>query len=198
MINLVKKLKYGNTNTFFIQGELGNILLDTDYAGTMMYFYKAIKEKDIKINDIDYVIATHYHPDHMGLISQLVAQGVKLLLVDRQISSIGFSDEIFKRDQKLNYESIDINNAKIIKITESRSFLKSLGIDGEILSTPSHSEDSVTLILDNGICFVGDLEPIEYLVAYDKNNKLKNDWDLISRYNPKIIYYSHMPERKVK
>ena len=48
---------------------------------------------------------------------------------------------------------------------------------------------------DNGICFVGDLEPIEYLDAYDGNSKLKSDWNLVMSYNPKRIYYAHANEK---
>lgn len=32
---MVSKLKYGNTNTFFVRGTDGNLLIDTDYAGTL-------------------------------------------------------------------------------------------------------------------------------------------------------------------
>ena len=35
--------------------------------------------------------------------------------------------------------------------------------------------DSISLILDDGSCFVGDLEPIEHLGAYDSNPVLQND-----------------------
>ena len=42
---MITKLKYGNTNTFLLQGEKGSILVDTDFAGTLSMFYKAIKEK---------------------------------------------------------------------------------------------------------------------------------------------------------
>ena len=45
---------------------------------------------------------------------------------------------------------------------------------GEIIATTSHSADSISLILDSGECFVGDLEPIGYLAAYEQNDKLKN------------------------
>jgi len=30
----MKKLRYGNTNTFFLEGSNGGLLIDTDYAGT--------------------------------------------------------------------------------------------------------------------------------------------------------------------
>ena len=78
------RLKYGNTNTFLVEGRKGYLLVDTDYAGTLPAFYKALKQKDIKVRDIDYVMATHYHPDHMGLIGELMKRGVKLLLMDIQ------------------------------------------------------------------------------------------------------------------
>lgn len=79
---MIKLLRYGNTNTYFIGGENKGILIDTDWAGTLPAFYKAIKLCSIRIEDIGYVIATHYHPDHMGLISELNELGIKLLLVD--------------------------------------------------------------------------------------------------------------------
>lgn len=122
-------------------------------------------------------------------------QGVKLLLIDTQNSHIHFADEIFRKDKRLDYEPINTDNSIIISSKDSREFLENLGIEGEIISTPSHSEDSIALILDNGICFVGDLEPIEYIDAYDDNVKLKNDWKLVMSYNPKIIYYAHANEK---
>ena len=190
------KLKYGNTNTFFIKGAQGGLMIDTDYAGTMPAFYKAIKNASIGLTDIKYVIATHYHPDHMGLIGQLIEQGAKLLLVDLQKSSVHFSDKIFEKD-KLPFSVINEADAEIISCEKSRKFLSSIGISGEIIHTPSHSEDSISLILDNGSCFVGDLEPLEYLEAYDSNPTLKNDWNRIMSYRPNMVYFAHRPEKKL-
>ena len=138
---MVSKLKYGNTNTFFVRGINGNLLVDTDYAGTLPAFYRAIKEHNIKISDITYVLATHYHPDHIGLISELMELGVKLLLIDTQVEYIHFSDEIFSRDARMKYVPINKEDAVLVKCKESRVFLHSIGIEGEILSTPSHSKD---------------------------------------------------------
>ena len=190
------KLKYGNTNTFFIRGDQGGLLIDTDYAGTLPAFYKAMKNADIRMTDINYVLATHYHPDHMGLVGQLVEQGIELLLVDVQKEAVHFSDKIFEKD-KLQYSKINEADATIITCEESRKVLSSIGIHGEIIHTPSHSVDSISLILDDGSCFVGDLEPLEYLEAYDNNEELKNDWNLIMSYDPKTIFFAHRPEKKL-
>lgn len=194
---MVSKLKYSNTNTFFIHGISGNLLIDTDYAGTLPAFYRAIKEYNIKISDITYVLATHYHPDHIGLISELMELGVKLLLIDTQVEYIHFSDEIFSRDARMKYVPINKEDSVLVKCKESRVFLHSIGIEGEILSTPSHSKDSISLILDDGSCFVGDLEPIDYLDAYDNNVELKEDWKIVMSRNPKVIFYAHANERVV-
>ena len=195
---MVNKLRYGMTNTFLIPGERGYLLVDTDYAGTMSGFYSAIKQCDIKVSDISYVLATHYHPDHIGLVSELMKQGVKLLLVDTQCPHIHYSDEIFARDKRLNYEPIAEADATVISCNESRGFLKDLGINGEIISTASHSEDSVSLVLDEGVCIVGDLEPIDYLGGYERNVPLQKDWELVMSYNPKFIYYAHANEKELK
>ena len=192
---MVTKLKYGNTNTFFISGKDGGLLVDTDYAGTLSSFYKVIKEQDIKLSDITYVLATHYHPDHVGLVSELMKQGVKLLLLDAQLPYVHFADEIFDRDKRLNYEAITTENAVVISSSESRNFLKSLGISGEIIFTTSHSEDSICVMLDEGICLAGDLEPYEYLAAYTDNATLKADWDKVLSYSPKRICYAHANEK---
>ena len=73
------------------------MLVDTDTAGTMQRFYQALKANSLRVKDISYVLATHYHPDHMGLISALVKQGVGLLLLDVQKPFVHFSDPVFSR-----------------------------------------------------------------------------------------------------
>ena len=168
--------------------------MDTDYAGTLPAFYRAIKHARVKASDVSYVLATHYHPDHMGLIPELMKQGVKLLLIDTQVDSVHFSDYIFARD-RVPFEPIDEAKATVITCAESKEFLSGIGISGEIISTPSHSPDSVSLLLDDGGCIVGDLQPREYLAAYEQDNALKADWDAVWRYRPRRGLYAHAKER---
>ena len=191
------RLKYGNTNTFYIPGKSGGLLIDTDYAGTLQAFFRALKTNHLELNDISYVLPTHCHLDHIGLIGELQHLGVKPLLVDIQLATVHFPDEIFGRDKHLRYAPIDEKQATIISCDESREFLRSIGIEGEIISTPSHSEDSVSVILDCGDCFVGDLEPYEYLNGYENNLQLQKDWSLILSRNPKRILYAHANEKAI-
>ena len=187
----MKKLRYGNTNTFFING----LLVDTDWAGTLPQFYKEMKACGINFKDIKYVMATHYHPDHIGLISELMDLGVTLIIIDEQKNFIHFSDEIFRKDKRINYKPIDETKAVYISIDESMEFLNSLGIKGEVIHTPGHSDDSVSLILDEGVAIVGDLDPLDYMPAYDKDDLRHKSWQKILSHNPGIIYYSHANEK---
>lgn len=194
---MVTRIRYGNTNTFLIRGDKGSILVDTDYAGTLQSFYRTIKSLDIKVKDITYVLATHYHPDHMGIVSELMEQGIKLIIMESQTGSVHYSDEIFARDPRLGYKPIDETQALVLAIDESREFLDKIGIQGEIISTPSHSEDSISVMLDDGTCLVGDLEPMEYLAAYEDNKELKSDWDTVLGFSPKRICYAHANEKEL-
>ncbi|MCR5797941.1 MAG: MBL fold metallo-hydrolase [Eubacterium sp.] len=199
----MKVLKYGNTNTFYIEGTNGGMLIDTDYAGTISNFFKAIKQEKIDIADIQYMLATHYHPDHIGIMGELQKLGVKLVVVDVQFDYIHASDEVFIQDKNLYYRIIDDEKVRIVSIEESREYLHKMGFEGEIIHTPSHSADSISLILDDGSCFVGDLEPRDNLASYDDESlivdgreaerikAIKADWKLVESYNPKKIYYGH-------
>lgn len=191
------KLRYGNTNTFYIPGSDGGLLVDTDWAGTLPLFFKAIKTAGIEMKAITTLLVTHYHPDHMGLAGELQRLGVKLLVVDVQRLFVHASDEIFARDKHLSYRAVDESAATVISCAESGDVLKGLGIDGEILHTPSHSEDSVSLALDDGSCLVGDLEPLAYLAGYEENPALKSDWEQLMRRRPKRILYAHANEQKL-
>ncbi|MBP5730768.1 MAG: MBL fold metallo-hydrolase [Clostridia bacterium] len=190
------QLRYGNTNTFFIPGAKGGLLLDTDYAGTLGAFYRALKQNGIKPQEINYVLATHFHPDHMGLIGDLMRQGAKLLLADVQKDFVHFSDGIFAKD-RLPFTPINETEAVTVSCAESRAFLSRMGICGEIVPTPSHSADSVSLIPDNGDCFVEDLEPREYIPAYGETSGLAEDWNRLLALCPKRVFFGHAPEQRI-
>lgn len=191
---MITKLKYGNTNTFFVDG----LLIDTDYAGKLPAFFKEIKKSGIALTDIKYVVATHYHPDHIGIIGELMERGVKLLLLEHQTEHVHFSDGIFTREPQFGFKPIDESKATVIGCGESRDFLNKIGIQGEIIPTTSHSADGIAVVLDDGNCFVGDLEPPEYIGAYENNEALQADWERIFSRGPKIVYFGHANEKAMR
>ena len=194
------EIKYGNTNTYLIRGTKANLLIDTDYAGTLPAFYKAIKNIGIMVSDIGYVMATHYHPDHIGLISELMEQGVMLVIVESQVPFVHYSDYIFEREPDLNYKPIDESKAIILAVSDARRFFENeIGADTEILDMTSHGEGSIAVSLDHGNdIIVGDIEPLEYMDAYEKGTPYRNDWDRILQRSPRRVYYAHMGSRVIR
>ena len=190
------RLKYGNTQTFLIEGKSGRLLVDTDYAGTLSAFYKALKQNDIRVCDIEYVMATHYHPDHMGLLGELQEMGVQLLIPDVQVLTASMAEDLYYPNNS-QYVRMNLKQAKKISCRESRKFLKTLGIEGEIVPLQSHSRDSVALVLDSGGCIVGDLEPREFLAGYAGNPGLAEDWRMLMEHRPKIVYFGHANSKRL-
>ncbi|MBQ7719841.1 MAG: hypothetical protein IJT56_04575, partial [Clostridia bacterium] len=74
-------------------------------------------------------------------------------------------------------------------------YLAGIGIEGEIVHTSSHSADSVSLVTDDGCCFAGDLEPMEYISGYDGNAALEADWETVMSFGPKTILFAHANEK---
>ena len=117
--------------------------------------------------------------------------------MESQTDFIHYSDPIFAREPNLNYKPIDESKALILKFDEAPSFLDSLGINGNIGRTLSHSEDSIYVALEDGTFILGDLEPLEYLEAYKDNQLLKTDWDNILKQDPKLLLYAHANEKRL-
>ncbi len=69
--------------------------------------------------------------------------------------------------------------------------MSGIGIGGEIIPTRSHSPDSVSLVLKSGECFVGDLQPREYMDADEQNDAVNEDWTRVTNLRPKRIFYAH-------
>ncbi len=187
---MIHELQYDNTNTYLIFGTKGLLLFDTGWAGTFMKMCKALGEKGIKLQDIDYLLISHFHPDHMGLAGELAEQGVTVIVMENQKEFVHASDYVFERDKRYTFTPISDDKIKVISFEDSRAFLHELGIEGEIMPTPGHSDDSVSLMLDSGDVFVGDLYPLYELEVHDEPG-VQESWSRILATKPKRIFYGH-------
>ena len=194
---MVKLIRYGTTNTYLIKGKNGALLFDTGWAGTLQAFLHALGEAGEKVQDITYILISHYHPDHMGIAQEIAEMGPRILIVDTQTAFVHEPDRILKRDAKANYKPIDDGQARIITIGESRGVLQEMGIDGCLYSTPGHSDDSVSLFLDDGTLFVGDLNPL-YELELHAGTQIEKSWSMLLAQYPKRVYYGHAPAADLK
>jgi glyoxylase-like metal-dependent hydrolase (beta-lactamase superfamily II) len=149
---------------------------------------------DVPLSEIRYGLATHYHIDHAGLAQELKQAGVPRLVLDVQVSAIPVMKTWTKPHD--NYVDITLHDNVTISSVESRSLLEGIGIPGEILHTPGHSDDSVSLLLDDGSAFTGDLLPAA-LVGESEAATVSASWRLLRERGATSVYPAHGPVRPV-
>lgn len=186
----IHELKYSNTNTYLIRGEKGTLLFDTGWAGTFPLFCRAMGEIGVPVQKIDYILISHFHPDHMGIAQEIADLGPVIVVPELQKGFIHSADEVLLRDAGVSFSPIKDERVRVITLGGSRAFLKELGLDGEIIGTPGHSKDSISLFLDSGELFVGDLNPLYELEAHS-GTEIGKSWERLLALKPKKVYYGH-------
>lgn len=181
---------YLSTNYYVLADTSPRLLVDAGWPGTLPKLRHTCKRLGIELADIEYILITHYHPDHAGLVQEVKRAGAKLIVVETQTNAVPALRAYTKpRD---NYVDIDLTNNIPLTINESRAFLLRIGIQGEIISTPGHSDDSITLALDEGMAFTGDLT-YPLAEAEDKADLIHQSWEKIRALGVKTVYPGHGP-----
>lgn len=179
---------YDSTNYYLLDIDQGKLLVDCGWPGTLLKFLAVLKRKDVSPDEIKFLLVTHFHPDHSGLAQELKNLGAELILMESQVDFTGAMDELY-RSKNLPYLPVTRENNVILKFADSRKFLAGLGLQGEILPTPGHSDDSVSLILDEGYAFTGDLPQRFMLPDTDLTSRVS--WDTIYQRKITRIFPGH-------
>lgn len=129
--NISKTRCRASSTVVLIQDEGRNILVDTGNPRDKEKIIKALKKMKLRPQDIDDVVITHFHSDHVGC-NYLFKKARFIVL------GVAFWADIFDRSGK--YQRLS-KNLKLI-------------------ATPGHSQDSVTLLVKTAmgvVACVGDL-----------------------------------------
>jgi endoribonuclease LACTB2 len=183
---------YDSINHYVLGANTQRLLVDIGWSNTLPKLLAVLKRKDISLQDIGYLLVTHYHPDHAGLAQEVKAKGVRLIVLEQQLAAI----PVLKTYMKPINRYVDITLHDNLQLTtgESREFLKRIGIAGQIIATPGHSDDSVSLVLDEGVAFTGDLPPPGFVEA-GSSALLEQSWEALRKLRVHTIYPGHGPAR---
>jgi len=185
---------YLSTNYWVVSAGRSRLLVDLGYPGTLGTMRARLNQMNIPLKEIRYALATHYHIDHAGLAQELKLSGVRLLVLETQVAAIPLMKKFTKPQD--HYVDIALEGNVTISFPESRALLSQIGIPGEILPTPGHSDDSVSLLLEDGSVFTGDLTPLEY--AWEEAGEVvKASWRLLKEMGAKRVYPAHGPVRNL-
>lgn len=183
---------YDSTNYYVLGASSNRLLIDVGWPGTLPRLQAMLKRKGITLEEIGYLLITHYHPDHAGLAQEVKAKGVRLIVLAQQLPAIPILKSYMKPVNP--YVHITLHDNLQITTGESRTFLTRIGIAGEIIWTPGHSDDSVSLVLDEGVAFTGDLPPPGF-VEESASATVRQSWDALRALHARMIYPGHGPVR---
>ncbi|MBR6477032.1 MAG: MBL fold metallo-hydrolase, partial [Lachnospiraceae bacterium] len=185
------------TNTYLIEGERGMLLFDTGWAGTFPQLCRELGELGIPVQKITHILISHFHPDHAGIAQEIADLGAVILAPELQRPFLHAADPIFAKEKNAAFVPIRDDQVRFFSLEESREVLWELGIRGQVFHTPGHSDDSISLWLDEGVLFVGDLNPL-YELELHQGTTIGESWERLLRLKPKTVYYGHAKKAELE
>ncbi len=192
MQTTIVNVGYRSTNFWVVSVGTARILVDLGWPGTIGTMRANLERMGVPLAELRYGVATHYHLDHAGLAQELKQSGVPLLVLESQVSAVPRMKVWAKPGD--HFLDISTHDNRIISFAESRALLGTIGIAGEIVPTPGHSDDSVSLLLDNGSAFTGDLTH-PGLIGDDEREVVEASWHRLRSLGATRVYPGHGPVR---
>ncbi|MBE9512102.1 MAG: MBL fold metallo-hydrolase [Bacteroidetes bacterium] len=207
----IHPIALGVTNCYIIRHE-GMILIDSGVPKKVGSFKKALDKLNISADEIQLILITHAHWDHIGSAKEIKElTGAKLALHYNEKewlekSAIHIPPGVtrwgctFSKIMSLLTKNMKIKSARVdITLTDNDFPLADWGIPGKIIYTPGHSPGSVSLLLDSGDAFVGDLAMNAFPMRFspglpifaDSLKIVKESWKLLLNRGAKVVYPAH-------
>jgi len=182
---------YRSTNYWVVSAGTSRLLVDLGWPGTMGTMRANLDRMGVPLKEIRYGLATHYHIDHAGLAQDLKLAGVPLLVLEPQVGAIPLMKGSTKPAD--HFTDITTHDNVVISVADSRAVLERISIAGEILHTPGHSDDSVSLLLDDGFVFTGDLIHPRLIGEDAASATAAASWRMLQERGATRVYPGHGP-----
>lgn len=183
---------YRSTNFWVVSAGRSRLLVDLGWPGMFGTLASNLERMDIPLKEITHGVATHYHLDHAGAAQDLKNAGMRLIVTEEQVAAIPLMKQHVKASD--DYSEISPHGNLVITCAASRALLATLGIAGQLVHTPGHSDDSVSLLLDTGAVFTGDLTHPMF-VTEETAEAVAGSWQRLHGLGATMVYAGHGPVR---
>ena len=207
----INTIPLGLCRCFALRGD-GVVVIDAGQPGKVRQFASGLRKAGISPEEVQLIVLTHGHWDHVGSAKDIrsvtgapiaihhrdarwLAEGTHPL--PRGLTAWG---RIFIAAHRLFSPLIRVPTVEAdLKIGDQGMRLDGYGIPGRVIHTPGHSPGSLSVLLDSGEAFVGDmamnglplrLSPGLSIFAMDEA-EMVTSWRLLARCGAQTIYPAH-------
>lgn len=167
VIQTIPALPFGMLNAFLLRAGKGAILIDTGLPNALGKIKTALAGLGLGFPDLRLIIITHGHIDHAGSAKAVSeASGAPVLLHEGDLpycqgaapvlKPSGLFGRLFQMTGAIE-RPFDPFEPDILLSGTSSFGLAQFGAAGQVVPTPGHTPGSVSVLLENGDVFAGDL-----------------------------------------
>jgi len=207
----IDPITLGITDCWLIQGD-GIILVDTGVPNKATRFERCLRNLAIRPEDIRLIVITHGHYDHIGSARDIKAitgapiamhHEERVCLEKGRISmppGVTPWGRLLIKMRGVAKTFIRVPETDVdIGITEKGLSLSEYGIPGRVIPTPGHTGGSVSVLLESGEAFVGDLAmnkvPLRFTpglpIFAEDIHRVKESWQKLMETGAESIYPGH-------
>jgi len=207
----IVRIPLGADNCYLLR-EKGTIVIDCGMQGTGGSFLRGLRRASVEPRDVQLLVVTHGHFDHIGAAHEIkTATGAPLAMHRKEREWLegpliaippgtGPWGRLLSAAMRRFRDRITVVPAGVDIVLDNDGLpLEPYGISGRIVHTPGHSPGSVSVLLDSGEAFVGDMAMSAFPMRFtpglpifaDDVEELKRSWRLLLSLKVMRIYPAH-------
>lgn len=175
---MVEIISLSMSRVFLIPCRDGYLQVDGGYDHDYPIYRNNLARAGVNLESIRCLLLTHHHDDHAGFLNDLTRDAQVTIIAHEQAAGLlksgqndktrggGYVNTFIKfiaglkmrLDPRwtLTFPPFTLRESDILVTGDDNQLLRQLGIPGQILYTPGHSIDHLSIVLDTGETFCGD------------------------------------------
>lgn len=207
MINNIIQLPLGKSNAYLIKSKNGYILVDAGVKGKEKVVREALEKNDASLSDIELIIITHVHYDHVGSLKALIdLTNSPVMVHQREYELLASGSTNFPKGTMMFSKIISkiankatsgvFEGVKADILVDDTYDLSIFGINGKVIHTPGHTPGSICVLIEeehliSGDTFFNIFKNSVYPPFANDEKELLKSWIRIKEKNPKLFYPGH-------